>query len=85
MFPCKMSDQLKKAIKLQFDLRLWPQEFVAGASLVAAKRRLNLDSVILGLVLGTSAFIGKTQIALEGSDKVEVAGLWICNIQVISN
>ena len=77
-----MSDKLKEAIGLKFDMNLWPVDFVKGAALIAAKRRLNLDSVILGLILGTSAFIGKSQIVLDGSDKVEAGGLWICNIQV---
>ena len=80
--PRKTTDQLKRAIELRFNMDLWPKEFVSGAALISAKRRLNIDSVVLGLILGTSAFLGKSQIALEGSDKVEVGGLWVCNIQV---
>ena len=75
-------DRLKEAIEFQFDLNLWPPSFVKGASFVAAKRRLCVDSVILAEIVGTAAFIGKTQIQLEGSDRVEVASLWVLNVQV---
>ena len=47
-----MTDNLKKAIELQFDKNLFPEEFVYGASLISAKRRLNVDSVILAQLLG---------------------------------
>ena len=77
-----MENLLKEAIKLQFDATLWPAEFIVGVSSVAVKRRLNIDSMVLAYILGTSVFLGKSQIQLEGSDKVEVASLWVCNIQV---
>jgi len=77
-----MSDSLKKAIELKFDLNLWPTDFVKGCALIAAKNRLNVDSVILAFVLGTSIFAGKSEITVDGSDRVEVGSLWILNIQV---
>ena len=75
-------DRLKEAVAYCFNIDLWPTEFSTGCALVAAKRRLNMDSVTLAMILGTSVFVGKSQIVLEGSDKVAVGSLWVCNIQV---
>ena len=66
----------------RFNLNLWPHEFIEGCASIAAKRRLNIDSVILSIILGTTVFVGKSQIRMVGSDKVDVASLWICNVQV---
>ena len=77
-----MANPLQAAMNFQFNLNLWPESFVEGCALVAAKRRLNIDSVLLSLILGTSAFVGKSQVRLDGSDKVDVASIWVCNIQV---
>ena len=73
---------LQDAMSYSLNLNLWPSEFIEGCALVAAKRRLNVDSVILSIILGTSVFAGKAQVRMEGSDKIDVASLWICNIQV---
>lgn len=77
-----MSDLLKKAIKLRFDLNLWPPAFVKGCALLAAKNRLNIDSIILAFITGTSIFVGKSEIMVDGSDRIEVGSLWVLNIQV---
>ena len=73
---------LKEAMNFYLNLHLWPTDFVEGCAMVAAKRSLNIDAVALSIILGTSTFLGKSQIRMEGSDKVDVALLWICNIQV---
>ena len=73
---------LQDAMSYSLNLNLWPSEFIEDCALVAAKRRLNVDSVILSIILGTSVFAGKAQVRMEGSDKIDVASLWICNIQV---
>ena len=73
---------LQDAMSYSLNLNLWPSEFIESCALVAAKRRLNVDSVILSIILGTSVFAGKAQVRMEGSDKIDVASLWICNIQV---
>ena len=77
-----MSDVLKKAIELRFDLNSWPINFVRGCALIAVKHRLNIDSVILAFILGTAIFVGKSEIVVTGSDRVEVGSLWILNVQV---
>ena len=77
-----MADPLKRAVNYKFDLRLWPLAFIQGCAQVAARHRLNIDSVILGLLVGTSVFIGKSEIALEGGDRKEAGSLWFVNIQV---
>ena len=77
-----MSDTLRKAIQRKFDLSLWPVEFVRGCSLIAIKNGLNIDAVILAIIAGTSIFSGKSEIRIEGSDRVEVGSIWIVNIQV---
>ena len=77
-----MSDHLRKAIQRRFDLSLWPKNFIRGCALVAVKGRLNIDTVILAFIVGTSIFSGKSQIFLEGSDRVEVGSIWIVNVQV---
>ena len=81
--PAKMVDRLKEAIEFSFDLNLWPTDFIKGVSLVSAKHRLNMDSVVLAQIVGTSAFLGKTQIRIEGGDKFEVGSVWACNVQVL--
>lgn len=81
--PAKMVDRLKEAIDFSFDLNLWPTDFIKGVSLVSAKHRLNMDSVVLAQIVGTSAFLGKTQIRIEGGDKFEVGSVWACNVQVL--
>ena len=78
----KKKRALQDAMSYSLNLNLWPSEFIEGCALVAAKRRLNVDSVILSIILGTSVFAGKAQVRMEGSDKIDVASLWICNIQV---
>ena len=77
-----MANSLQYAMSYRFNLNLWPQEFIEGCASIAAKRRLNIDSVILSIILGTTVFVGKSQIRMVGSDKVDVASLWICNVQV---
>ena len=77
-----MSDVLKTAVSRKFNLNIWPVPFIRGCSLLAAKNRLDIDAVILALVAGTSIFAGKSQIHLEGSDRVECGSLWILNVQV---
>ena len=77
-----MTDNLKTAIGRKFDYNLWPPRFIHGCALLAAKNRLDLDAVLLALICGTSIFAGKSQIILEGSDRVECGSLWILNIQV---
>ena len=73
---------LQEAMNFCFNLSLLPSDFVEGCALVAAKRSLNIDAVALSIILGTSTFLGKSQIQMEGSDKIDVASLWVCNIQV---
>ena len=73
---------LQEARNFCFNLSLLPSDFVEGCALVAAKRSLNIDAVALSIILGTSTFLGKSQIQMEGSDKIDVASLWVCNIQV---
>ena len=77
-----MANSLQDAMNVKFNLKLWPTNFVEGCALVAAKRRLNIDSIVLSIIMGTSAFVGKSQICMDGSDKVDVASLWVCNVQV---
>ena len=77
-----MANSLQYAMSYRFNLNLWPHEFIEGCASIAAKRRLNIDSVILSIILGTTVFVGKSQIRMVGSDKVDVASLWICNVQV---
>ena len=77
-----MSNSLQDAMNFTLNLNLWPKDFIEGCALVAAKRRLNIDSVVLSLILGTSVFAGKAQVRMEGSDKIDVSSLWFCNIQV---
>ena len=77
-----MADNLKSAITRKFDLKLWPPAFIHGCSLIAAKNRLDVDAVVLSFICGTSIFAGKSQIMVEGSDRVECGSLWVLNIQV---
>ena len=56
-----MSDHLKKAIEIGFDLNLWPVKFIQGSSAVAIKNCLNVNSVLLAFLTGTSIFAGKKQ------------------------
>ena len=77
-----MTDLLKKAIEYRLDLNLWPPTFIEGCALVAAKHRLHIDSVIMAFITGTSIFVGKSEIRVGGSDRVEVGSLWVLNIQV---
>ena len=77
-----MANPLQDAMNVKFNLRLWPTNFVEGCALVAAKRKLNIDLVVLSIIMGTSTFVGKSQIRMDGSDKVDVASLWVCNVQV---
>ena len=77
-----MSDHLKKAIEIGFDLNLWPVKFIQGSSAVAIKNRLNVNSVLLAFLTGTSIFAGKSEIKVEGSDRTECGSLWVLNIQV---
>ena len=83
--PSIMANSLQEAMNIKFNLKLWPTNFIEGCALVAAKRRLNIDAVALSIIMGTSAFVGKSQIRMEGSDKVDVASLWVCNVQVSLN
>ena len=62
-------------MNFRLNLNLWPTTFVEGCAMVAAKRSLNIDAVALSIVLGTSTFLGKSQIQMDGSDKVDVASL----------
>ena len=73
---------LKRACSYKLDLTLWPPEFVRGCAQVAVRHKLNIDSVILAFLLGTSVFVGKSEISLDGSDRKEVGSIWLCNIQV---
>ena len=50
--------EMESIIDLQFDMNLWPPAFVRGIALVSAKRRLNMDAVVLAQLVGTSAFLG---------------------------
>ena len=77
-----MSDPLKRAVALRFDLALWPPLFVRGCALIAARHRLNIDSIVLALITVTSIFVGKSEISIDGSDRTEVGSLWTLNIQV---
>ena len=76
-----MANALKDAMGYKFNLNLWPKSFIEGCASIAAKRRLNVDSVVLSVILGTSIFVGKSQVRMEGSDRIDVASLWVCNIQ----
>ena len=80
-----MANSLKEAMSYKFNLNLWPKSFIEGCASIAAKRRLNIDSVVLSVILGTSIFVGKSQVRMEGSDRIDVGSLWVCNIQVSSN
>ena len=77
-----MSDLLRKAIKLGMDLNLWPPEFVKGCYAVAVKNRLNVVSVMLAFVTGTSVFVGKSEIKIDKTDRTECGSLWVLNVQV---
>lgn len=76
----KMS--LKNAMDIAFNLNLLPQDFAVGCAMIAAVRRLNIDSVILALIVGTASFIGKSEVSKENSKRVDVGSLWVVNVQV---
>ena len=80
-----MESPLEQAMNYKLNLDLWPRDFIIGCSNLAAKYRVNIDSLILSFLLGTATFLGKTQVRLQGSDRVEVGSLWILNVQVKRN
>ena len=69
-------------MNFRLNLDLWPTDFVVSCAKLASKHRINVDSLVLSLILGTSFFLGKTQLRLQGSDRVEIGSLWILNVQV---
>ena len=77
-----MTNLLKKAIERTYDLNLWPVEFVQGSAAISVKNRLNIDSILLAFLTGTSIFVGKSKIKVGPSDREEVGSLWVLNVQV---